>query len=492
MSRTNRTSKFSAAALILLTLFCHCYSHGANVPLTTSRTLYVATNGNNATAEAESLSQPFRDPYAAKLSAAVGDTIFVFPGTYSTNNLLKTGVNWHFYPGSRVQWTDTNGTGIGIWDDRGNGACTSSITGFGEFYVRAASNDTANLSLLGTLVITNAASEVSLYCKRLEGTFHELNLQAVVHIKNCRRVFLDADEVIDPWPRNTFFFDDGGFTQLAAPSTGIYWEHGEFHSHARRVWVSGYALYGNEVTAAGAIENWWHTGDYLDNELGAGAVGTPRTSIYMVGKTALWKYWVRVQDIRTEDQIAWTHFGSGKGYVTAQKLGTSHSSGIGVQVSNTGTNELWFDIQKIAAKGKFLQVVTPNVANIWGDVLHYDPLAAMSGPVFDVQTGVAHLQGGGIATNVAALVSGSYTNDSARLDRLVGIPNASTRTNKLPPAASFPARPITVFDAGATATGTNVWLATLAGAAITNISANNGSVTVMSDGATWRVISQSP
>ena len=395
----------------LLTLSLTAFLHAANVPLQTSRSLFVATNGNNATAEAESLSQPFADPRAAKAVAAAGDTIYVFAGTYRTNNLLKNGVNWHFYPGSRVEYTDTNGTGIGIWDDRGNGACTSSITGFGTFYLRSASNDTANLDLLGTVTITNPASEVSIQCKRLEGTFQELNVQAVVNIKNCRRVFVEADEVIDPWPRNTFFFDDGALTQLAASTTGIYWEHGEFHSRVRRVWVSGYALYGNEVTVATAIENWWHSGDYLDNELGAGAVGTPTTCLYMVGKTALWKYWVDVLDARTENAVVWTHFGSGKGYVSALKLGTSHSTGVGLQISNTGTNELWLTAQKLSTKGGWIQLASPNAGTCYASVQHYEDAGSATGfQGFNVASGKLIVDSGtGLSANGTEIVHSGGT-----------------------------------------------------------------------------------
>ena len=41
----------------------------------------------------------------AKNYATSGDLITVLPGVYNENNLLKDGVNWHFMPGARVEYT---------------------------------------------------------------------------------------------------------------------------------------------------------------------------------------------------------------------------------------------------------------------------------------------------------------------------------------------------------------------------------------------------
>ena len=42
----------------------------------------------------------YANPGAARAAATSGDTIVVYPGTYSVTNLAKDGVNWHFYPGT--------------------------------------------------------------------------------------------------------------------------------------------------------------------------------------------------------------------------------------------------------------------------------------------------------------------------------------------------------------------------------------------------------
>ena len=108
-------------------------------------------------------------------------------------------------------------------------------------------------------------------------------------------------------------------------------------------------------------------------------------------------------------------------------------------------------------------------------------------------------------TNPATLISGRYTNNV--WDRVVGIPGATTtilRTNLLPNAALsnyFP-WPITIWDKGTNASGTNIWIQTVAGQLIrgaTNagetaiIATDNGSVTLAPDGeGNWRIINAYP
>lgn len=45
----------------------------------------------------------YANPGAARAAATSGDTIVVYPGTYSVTNLAKDGVNWHFVPGVVLQ-----------------------------------------------------------------------------------------------------------------------------------------------------------------------------------------------------------------------------------------------------------------------------------------------------------------------------------------------------------------------------------------------------
>jgi len=95
----------------------------------TANSVWVSKSGDDSTGARGSLTTAFLTLGAAKTNAVSGDTIFVLPGTYNESDLLKTGVNWHFFNGSVV--TNTSGT-VAIFDDVA-GAVVSDITGDGVF-----------------------------------------------------------------------------------------------------------------------------------------------------------------------------------------------------------------------------------------------------------------------------------------------------------------------------------------------------------------------
>lgn len=95
-------------------------------------------NGNDDLAVRGRMTVPFKTLTKAKTAAVSGDTIVVFPGTYSEKNLLKNGVNWHFMPGAKITYSGASAGGV--FDDSSNGsngAVTSLITGYAEISVSA-------------------------------------------------------------------------------------------------------------------------------------------------------------------------------------------------------------------------------------------------------------------------------------------------------------------------------------------------------------------
>jgi hypothetical protein len=82
-----------------------------SVPI--GNTVFVTSNGSDVTGARGDLAKPFATLNAAKNAALIGDTVYVFPGTYSEfNQLHKDGVYWHFegvptinFFGSQM-WTD--------------------------------------------------------------------------------------------------------------------------------------------------------------------------------------------------------------------------------------------------------------------------------------------------------------------------------------------------------------------------------------------------
>lgn len=99
----------------------------------------------------------------AKAAASSGETIGVFPGTYSaTDNILKNGVNWFFYPGSEVTFTGI--AGHHLFDDGtngANGACTSIVGGYGKFTNTDTSRDGLTNNASNLFNITNSSSRIN-------------------------------------------------------------------------------------------------------------------------------------------------------------------------------------------------------------------------------------------------------------------------------------------------------------------------------------------
>ena len=90
--------------------------------------LFVSITGDDSTAIKGDIHKPYRNIYTAKSGATTGDTIYVFPGTWTydnTNsagnpyngnietqvNLWKDGINYYFSPGSKVVFSNQTITG---------------------------------------------------------------------------------------------------------------------------------------------------------------------------------------------------------------------------------------------------------------------------------------------------------------------------------------------------------------------------------------------
>lgn len=121
--------------------------------LNSTRLVYVdASYGNDGTGAKYSQFKPYATITAAQTAAVSGDTIVVYPGTYSETNLGKTGVNYHLLNGCIVAAT----TGNGFVD---TGGLVYSITGDGEI-----------TSTTGNAIEANAGGTISVACKKISST----------------------------------------------------------------------------------------------------------------------------------------------------------------------------------------------------------------------------------------------------------------------------------------------------------------------------------
>lgn len=102
----------------------------------------------------------------AKTTASTGDTITVFPGQYTTRNLLKDGVDWHFEDGAVV--TNPGDETGGIFENVGahgspGGPVESHITGRGVFELQ----DPAASSGFSVMNLGNKDSDIYFEAKEI-------------------------------------------------------------------------------------------------------------------------------------------------------------------------------------------------------------------------------------------------------------------------------------------------------------------------------------
>jgi hypothetical protein len=435
---------------------------------------------------------------AVSRAAPAGTTVIVHPGTYyNCSNLLKAGVNWYGMPGATLTFTNTtnNGPGWGIFDDRFSGAVTSVISGSFNLLWCGGLPGTNELgapccyptNVLAAVVNTNPATKLSMEF----GIINYISLgisHAAIWSKNGNGAFFRGREIRDLLNATNFFVGlDFESEPVYEQSQGIgfYWESGETYLNAGIVNGRVYSIYAQ--ANADAHSNFWITCDH--------AIG----SYYIDGTSAPadWRTWADIKVLETQTNSAgtgtWTILGGGKNYLRVLKI----QSPI-LQAVNIGGGENWLTCQKISSATRYI--------NLSGGTLHatvddYETLGIIE-PIL-VSSATMEMKYPNRKTNVTALVSGRYTNDAiGLLDWMTGIPNAAAspagRTNLLPSAVNYPMRTITVFDAGKTAAGTNVWIATVSSQKIamgptqTNITANGGSLTLQSDGANWQIIGSWP
>ena len=72
--------------------------------LPNNQVLFVTPSGSDTTGLRNRIDYPFQTLTGAHSASISGDTIVVFPGTYSDYNLGKNGVNWFAYPGAKIYY----------------------------------------------------------------------------------------------------------------------------------------------------------------------------------------------------------------------------------------------------------------------------------------------------------------------------------------------------------------------------------------------------
>lgn len=305
--------------------------------------------GTGAAAAGKSLtvssSGPFLTIKSAVASANPGDCVIVFPGVYNENNLLKLGVNYYFYPGAQINYTNTGfdlASGYGIFDDRATGATTNLICGGLNFYYSYGTNLNntchGNTNAAGAVVLTNGNTYMRMEFNIADGdAFVDCagvtingtgSSPANFYIAKCRNnsTFVGVDL------RNSRRLD----TQNSVQNNiiGFYWENGDAYLNLKHVDpFFNYAIWPN--TRTDTFENLWMTCDLCEGYIYASLTSSKN------------RCWYDFKELRVTNSVATDAFApiGGKHYLRAEKISANDANGYCIR-SSAGA-EVWVTAQKL-------------------------------------------------------------------------------------------------------------------------------------------------
>lgn len=357
-----------------------------------ANSVFVSTNGNDATGTRGRIDLPFLTPVAAKVVAVAGDTIFVNRGNYpNCTNLFKNLVNWHGYGATLSHTNRTNDTGVGIFDDRFSGTVTSKISGFSFMHSLGVghTNDSGvacctPTNTLGTFVLTNARSAVDFTFDRID--YQELGSSpngAALYLMDGTNCFIDGNQILDMNLTTDVVVgtDEVGADVIATSvATGVFWRRGEHHVKVGRIESKRYSVWPSATaTDAG---NLWLASDYIFGKFYADANSTNN-----------WKVWVRANEMRVNEtnnlQGMVEILGSGKYYFQdIGKIGTERAGDTAFSVQ--GAAVVWLGAQKLSAPEQWLDVGLG--ATVTANVLEFEDTGAITNGI-NVTGGFLNLRG---------------------------------------------------------------------------------------------------
>lgn len=379
-----------------------------------------ATWGNDSTANRTN-GIPFRTLGVARNGALAGDLIDVGEGSYTNNNLLKNGVDWHFRANTFVRWrplADNITNSYAMFDDRVTGACTSNITGDGRFFYTGSVDDvTVSADVKGALYMQNASSKITFRALEVQVTETTGNRAVAAVWVEHGDAIINIEDILDP---NT-----NGFSSCL----GIYWERGTVIAHVKRNRMTGNAVYGSDPTTNATAYSMFYYGEYAESTTADNA------TVYLLGNVTntAYRLWAEIKEVKGVRGPAAAWVTGGKFYLTAQvtrSLGGSSPSLYGV-----GPCDAWLTIQKaesatneVLALGKVVAYEGKTVARIdeFGD--------GGSLPNFiTVNSGTLILKGGSYCKSTSASARGIVqAGGTNRIDQITIDLSALAKTTNHP------------------------------------------------------------
>ena len=432
-------------------------------------TVYVSKNGNDSTGLRNRPDLPFLTMTAAKAASLPGDTGIVFPGLYAENNLLKSGVNWSFWPGVTISNTpsanDTNG--FGIFDDRTTGATTNYIYGRPNLYYstgtvsnsQAISNTCTVIfppdnpsgaieyfyqitNSMGAVVTTR--SNTVLVAELGDITYYSTSqnspLQmAAINISNCLYTSISWNRLINAIATNGGYVNTGDsnfscFSQWlpietdAQQATAVYWTAGECHLNFNSIDYFFQGIWANETATNTAEQDLWVNGDVMHSK------------IYQSGITTNFVGWYNVKTIDTTGygnhyppNSGAVSFYGGKEYLVGSEKVSAYI-GPDVDCGSGATNFAWVNSQKLQMPagntGFFISYNSFTATNkLTVAVNEYEDVGGAATGIQN-SAGNLYLQGGRMTlkNGIGISQNGGFTT----VDGLTVDTSAGTGTNKWP------------------------------------------------------------
>lgn len=415
---------------ILLSTFSYHGKFRGDVGSQLNNQTYVsAVYGNDATAKTNDWQHPFKTCTAAK-NAITNANIWVLPGMYNENKLLKNGVNWYWCAGATNLYTglDTNAIFADVLTGPG---VVSTIAGQGVFIwdCQDTSFTLPPIGLVGGVAVTSGT-----------GVMVTQNSNTIIHFS--------ADAVLLGGPDTVGF---GGTISALWCFTckEIIWncnKIGNYVTGADQEVSACYWDHGNVIMNVGAIDldegPAFLTGDdntadsglpYAETSLYINAseiictnttLGNPTFATYSyTDRPRIWVQCPHIANLGTgAGAPIFQMKGDEKIYVTTQKLDYKGSTAAitqnsGNQSVSNSVGVIWLDAEKVSSKGSWF---ASSGGTFFAHVINWEDQGGMTnGFEFDSVNTVpnAFIQGGrALLTNAPCIL---YTNGNVSFNNMI-------------------------------------------------------------------------
>ena len=316
--------------------------------------LYVTPSGNDTLASRGSITNPFQTLQAARDNALVGDTIFVGPGNYTANDLMRSGINWYFYPGSVVSHNETftGAIAYSIFDDRPSSGVNCIIDGKGTFRyttnVLAGGSSGSSDTAYGILLTTFKDSVVSFSAKDLLLQSYNFAYANGVTCLSGAYINVNVENIFDLGTGTTVIDPGDGITELHSIVGGVFWMHPrELYLKADKIITTQYCVWGGEERDINSRKiDVWIDVNYIE--------GIETACSYTDAYSLDHRTWEHYKEAKTIAGGRFNYLGNGKHYVKADKISCLGSISAFAQ---NGSGQLWLDVQKLTCSGSTSQSI---------------------------------------------------------------------------------------------------------------------------------------